>query len=114
MKYMQYDEIRLTLQKVISFPENLEKYLTTEQICGLIKLHYPSVWQNINNSFPDISDFPQILNQYTPSNFVANALKYYSSNNAIPGLEQVELNIANINSIDKTPNTSTVWRLRNI
>ncbi|MBR4570368.1 MAG: hypothetical protein IKO19_06835, partial [Candidatus Riflebacteria bacterium] len=101
-------------QKVLSFPENLDKYLTTERICDLIKLHYPSVWQEINNSFPNMSDYPQILNQYTPSNFVASALKYYSINNAIPGLEQNELDIPNINSKEKSQNLITVWKLRKI
>ena len=111
---MQYDNIRLTLLKILSFPKNQEKYLTIEQICDSIKFYFPNVWQEINSSFPNLSDYPQIINQYTPSNFVVNALKYYSKNNGIPGLEQDELDIANINNTDKSPNTTTVWRLRKI
>ncbi|MBR4329806.1 MAG: hypothetical protein IKP71_08120 [Candidatus Riflebacteria bacterium] len=111
---MQYDDIRTTLLQILSFPKNKDKYLTIDQICSGIKSHFPSVWQEINSSFPNITEYPQILNQYTPSNFVANALKYYSSNNGIPGLEQDELDIANINNTDKITNTITVWRVRNI
>ena len=111
---MQYDEIRLTLQKVLSFPENIEKYLTTEQICNLIKLHYPSIWQEINNSFPNSKEYPMPITQHTASNFVAKALVYYSRNNGIPGLEQNELDITNINNKDKTTNAIVVWRLRKI
>ncbi len=109
---MQYDEIRLTLQKVLSLPENLDKYLTTEQICDSIKSNFPIIWQELNRSFPNIAEYTQILNLYTPSNFVARALKYYSSNNGIPGLEQNELEIANTNNTEKTTKTITVWRLR--
>ncbi len=105
---MQYDEIRLTLQKVLSFPENLEEYLTTEQICNLIKLHYPSVWQEINNSFPNSKEYPMPITQYTASNFVAKALVYYSRNNGIPGLEPKEVNS------DISNKTITLWRLKKI
>ena len=105
---MQYDEIRLTLQKVLSLPENLEKYLTTKQICDLIKLHYPTIWQEINNSFPNSKEYPMPITQYTASNFVAKALAYYSRNNGIPGLETQEANADNSNK------TITLWRLKKI
>lgn len=111
---MQYDDIRTTLLQILSFPKNKDKYLTIDQICDSIKIYFPNVWQEINNSFPNLSDYPQILNQFTPSNFVTNALKYYSSNNAIPGLEQNELDIPNINSKEKSQNLITVWKLRKI
>jgi hypothetical protein len=78
---MQYDDIRTTLLQILSFPKNQDKYLTIDQICSSIKSHFPIIWQELNSSFPNISEYPQILNQYTPSNFVANALKYYSNNN---------------------------------
>ena len=111
---MQYDEIRLTLQKVLSLPENLEKYLTTEQICNLIKLHYPSVWQEINNSFPNSKEYPMPITQYTASNFVAKALAYYSRNNGIPGLETQEVNADNSNNSITTNKTITLWKLKKI
>ena len=63
---MQYDDIRTTLLQILSFPKNKDKYLTIDQICNSIKSHFPIIWQEINNSFPSISDYPQILNQYTP------------------------------------------------
>jgi hypothetical protein len=110
---MQYDEIRLTLQKVLSLPENLDKYLTAEQICDLIKLHYPSIWQEINNSFPNSKEYPMPITQYTASNFVAKALAYYSRNNGIPGLESKEANIDN-SSNSNTTNTTTLWRLKKV
>ena len=106
---MQYDEIRLTLQKVLSFPENQEKYLTTEQICDLIKLHYPSVWQEINNSFPNSKEYPMPITQYTASNFVAKALAYYSRNNGIPGLETQVANGDELNNPTTTNKTITLW-----
>ena len=105
---MQYDEIRLTLQKVLSFPENIEKYLTTDQICDLIKSHYPTVWQEIDNSFPNFQEYPMPITQYTASNFVAKALAYYSRNNGIPGLEPKEVNA------DTSNKTITLWRLKKI
>ena len=111
---MQYDEIRLTLQKVLSLPENLEKYLTTEQICDLIKLHYPSIWQEINNSFPNSKEYPMPITQYTASNFVAKALAYYSRNNGISGLESQEEKSANSNNTVSTNKRITLWRLKEI
>ncbi len=111
---MQYDEIRLTLQKVLSFPENIDKYLTTEQICDLIKLHYPFVWQEINNSFPNSKEYPTPITQYTASNFVAKALAYYSKNNGIPGLEPQEANFDDSNNSITTNKTITLWKLKKI
>ena len=105
---MQYDEIRLTLQKVLSLPENIERHLTTEQICDLIKLHYPSIWQEINNSFPNSKEYPMPITQYTASNFIAKALAYYSKNNGIPGLESKEVNS------DISNKTITLWRLKKV
>ena len=106
---MQYDDIRLTLLQIFSFPKNKEKYLTAEQICNNIKEYFPYVWQEINSSFPNLFDYPQIINQYTPLNFVTKALEYYSNNNGIPGLEQEE---SNLNKTNNTTGTITTWRLR--
>ena len=40
---MQYDEIKITLLQILSFPQNKEKYLTIDQICNNIRMHFPIV-----------------------------------------------------------------------
>ena len=114
LEHLKTYAIRLTLQKVLSLPENIERHLTTEQICDLIKLHYPSIWQEINNSFPNFQEYPMPITQYTASNFVAKALSYYSRNNGIPGLETQVANGDELNNPKQTNTQITFWRLKKI
>ncbi len=111
---MQYDEIRLTLLQVFSLRENEGRFLTAEQVCGDIKEKFPRIWEEITCSFPENNLnqlYPQLESKYTPVRFIEGALKYYAMNNGIPGLEQGEINITNINDPAKTSKGMTVWRL---
>lgn len=111
---MQYDEIRLTLLQVFSLRENEGRFLTSEQVCGDIKEKFPRIWKEIMCSFPEKDPdhlFPHLESKYSPVSFIEGALKYYAMNNGIPGLEQREINITNIDYPAKTRQGMTVWRL---
>ena len=54
------------------------------------------------------------ITQYTVSNFVANALAYYSRNNGIPGFEPQEVNFDNSNNSITKNKRITLWRIKKI
>lgn len=110
---MQYDEVRLTLLQIFCLQENAGKFLTTEQICEVIKESFPRIWEEITSAFPEADPnhlYPHLESKYTPIRFIENALKYYAMNNGIPGLEQREINITNI-SEEREKKAIIVWRL---
>ena len=110
---MQYDEVRLTLLQIFCLQENAGKFLTAEQICGVIKESFPRIWEEITSAFPEVDPghlYPHLESKYTPVRFIENALKYYAMNNGIPGLEQGEINITNIGE-GREKKTIVVWRL---
>ena len=87
---MQFDDIRITLYKILSLPENLGKYITCEQICKSLEKEYPAEWNKICEAYSVLKYGTYDCNffsPYDPKRFVESALRYYSMNNGIPGLE---------------------------
>ena len=98
---MQYDDIRIELYEVLSLPENYGKYKTCTEICEALETYFPLVWQRICDTYSSVCYGNYCGYSYSPYNaerYVENTLKYYSTNNGIPGLEMRETTLTDLNN----------------
>ena len=105
---MQFDDIRITLLQILSRQEVAGEFLSAKQICKILKADYKQVWNQLEACYPESNTY--FNSKYTVETFVANTLKYYATNNGIPGLEQSEVTVTDI-SKHKSAITTLVWRL---
>ena len=87
---MQFDELRPVLIDILTLPEFSGEYLSLNQICEQIEKRYPQLWKTLTESQLKIKSNSGMVYNYSDkktSDFIENALKYYSMNNGIPNLE---------------------------
>ena len=100
IEHMQYDDIRTELYKVLILPENRGEYKTCTQICEALENNFPQTWRRICDAYSSACGTYGVggFSPYNAERFVESALKYYSTNNGIPGLEMHETTFTDINN----------------
>lgn len=110
---MQYNDIRIELYEVLNLPENQGKYKTCTEICEALKTYFPLVWQRICDTYSSACYGNYCVDSYSPYNaerYVENTLRYYSTNNGIPGLEMRETALTDLNN-RKSERKILSWRV---
>ena len=110
---MQYDDIRIELHEVLSLPENHGKYKTCTEICEALETYFPLVWQRICDTYSSACYGNYCGYSFSPYNaerFVESTLRYYSTNNGIPGLEMRETALTDLNN-RKSEHKILSWRV---
>lgn len=110
---MQFDDIRITLYRLLSLPENHGRYMTCLQICYCLEKRSPTEWHRICEAYPIIKSgtFDNYdISPYCPERFVEATLKYYAMNNGIPGLIMDEVELVEIKD-NQTKAKKLVWKL---
>lgn len=98
---MQYDDIRIELYEVLNLPVNQGKYKTCTEICEALETCFPAVWRRICDAYSTVSYGNYsgcCFSPYNAEKFVESTLRYYSTNNGIPGLEIRETTLTDLNN----------------
>lgn len=78
---MEFNEIKNSIEKILF--NQIGKNFTAYQLSNIIEKQYPNIWENlINNQKKKHQSIPL---------FIANAMSYFTRNNLIQGLKQIEL-----------------------
>ncbi|MEM6232510.1 MULTISPECIES: hypothetical protein [Shewanella] len=115
---MQYKNIKDELEDVIKSAEG--HFLSAYQICQKLEDKYPSLWSSLVYDYPSVDPNTPMGEgtglQYSPASFVANALKYFTTNGTISGLRQEIFECEGVNFDGVAPgftgNIVRIWAIR--
>lgn len=115
---LKFEDIKDELIEVIKSAKG--DFLTAYQICQKLESIDPMLWQSIVETYPSAT--PETLmgegtgHKYSPASFVGNALKHFTSNGSIVGLQQelLECEGVTFNGVEPgfTGNRVGIWSIK--